>query len=88
MRLRIQNERRVELCFEGHRFFDVRRWKKGEEFLNKPISGMRITRTGTTTFNYEVFTVENRVFSAKNYLYPISQSNLNRAPALGQNPGY
>lgn len=89
MRLRIQNERRVELCFEGHRFFDVRRWKKGEEFLNKPITGMRITRNTTTgTFTYDRFQVENRVFTAKNYLYPISQSNLNRAPALGQNPGY
>jgi len=89
MRLRIQNERRVELCFEGHRFFDVRRWKKGEEFLNKPITGMRITRNATTgTFTYDRFQVENRVFTAKNYLYPISQSNLNRAPALGQNPGY
>ncbi len=88
MRDRIQNERRVELCFEGHRFFDVRRWKKGAEFLNKPITGMRITKTGTSTFIYERFQVENRVFSDKNYLYPISQSNLNRAPALGQNPGY
>ncbi|RZK38713.1 MAG: RagB/SusD family nutrient uptake outer membrane protein [Pedobacter sp.] len=89
MRLRIQNERRVELCFEGHRFFDVRRWKKGEEFFNKPITGMRITRDAATgAFNYQRFTVENRIFTAKNYLYPISQSNLNRAPALGQNPGY
>ena len=88
MRLRIQNERRVELCFEGHRFFDVRRWKKGEEFLNKPIHGMRITKATDGTLSYERFQVENRVFSEKNYLYPISQSNLNRAPALGQNPGY
>jgi len=89
MRLRIQNERRVELCFEGHRFFDVRRWKLGEEFFNRPVSGMRITKNAATgLFSYERFTVENRVFTAKNYLYPISQSNLNRAPALGQNPGY
>ncbi|MGF1925469.1 MAG: RagB/SusD family nutrient uptake outer membrane protein, partial [Bacteroidia bacterium] len=89
MRLRIQNERRVELCFEGHRFFDVRRWKLGEEFFNKPVSGMRITKNPTSgAFTYERFTVENRIFTAKNYLYPISQSNLNRAPALGQNPGY
>ncbi len=89
MRLRIQNERRVELCFEGHRFFDVRRWKLGEEFFNKPVSGMRITKNPTTgAFSYERFNVENRVFTAKNYLYPISQSNLNRAPALGQNAGY
>jgi len=88
LRERIQNERRVELCFEGHRFFDVRRWKKGEELLNKAVTGMRITRLSTGTFTYERIIVENRVFTAKNYLYPISQGNLNRAPALLQNPGY
>ncbi len=87
MRLRIQNERRVELCFEEHRFFDVRRWKKGEEFFNKPVSGMRITKNGTT-LTYEVFTVENRVFADKNYRFPFPQSELNRATKLVQNPGW
>lgn len=87
MRNRIQNERRVELCFEEHRFFDVRRWKKGEEFFNKPVSGMRITKTGTT-FTYEVFQVENRIFTEKNYRFPFSQTELNRASKLQQNPGW
>jgi len=88
MRERIHNERRVELCFEGHRFFDVRRWKEGARFFNVPVTGMRITPSGTGTFTYERFQVQNRVFADKNYLYPISQSELNRAPALKQNPGY
>ncbi len=87
MRLRIQNERRVELCFEEHRFFDVRRWKKGEEFFNKPVSGMRITKNGTM-LTYEVFTVENRIFTDKNYRFPFQQSELNRATKLVQNPGW
>jgi len=87
-RKRIRNERRVELCFEEHRFYDVRRWKEGEITFNKPVTGMRITQTSATTFTYTPFTVENRVFTAKNYLYPISQNELNRAPKLGQNPGY
>ncbi|MEJ7740726.1 MAG: RagB/SusD family nutrient uptake outer membrane protein [Chitinophagaceae bacterium] len=87
MRERIQNERRVELCFEEHRFFDVRRWKKGEEFFNKPVSGMRITKTGTA-LTYEVFTVETRVFTEKNYRFPFPQFELNRASNLAQNPGY
>lgn len=87
IRLRIQNERRVELCFEEHRFFDVRRWKKGEEFFNKPVSGMRITKNGTA-LTYEVFTVENRIFSDKNYRFPFPQSELSRAAKLGQNPGW
>jgi hypothetical protein len=87
MRLRIQNERRVELCFEEHRFFDVRRWKKGEEFFNKPVSGMRITKNGTM-LTYEVFTVENRIFTDKNYRFPFQQSELNRATKLVQNLGW
>lgn len=87
MRDRIQNERRVELCFEGHRFFDVRRWKKGEDFLNKPVTGIQITKTGST-LTYSPFTVENRIFTSKNYFYPIPQTELNKAKNLTQNPGY
>jgi hypothetical protein len=87
MRLRIQNERRVELCFEEHRFYDVRRWKKGEEFFNKPVSGMRITKSGTT-LSYQVFQAEQRTFSEKNYRFPFPQSELNKAVKLKQNPGW
>lgn len=88
MRDRIRNERRVELCFEEHRFFDVRRWKLGEVIFNGPVRGMKIIKTGPTTFTYTPFIVETRIFTAKNYLYPISQVELSRAPNLGQNPGY
>lgn len=88
LRKRIRNERRVELCFEEHRFFDVRRWKEGETTFNKPVTGMRIAQVTATTFTYTPFVVENRVFTAKNYLYPISQNELNRSPKLGQNTGY
>lgn len=88
LRKRIRNERRVELCFEEHRFFDVRRWKEGESTFNKAVTGMRIVQAGATGFTYTPFNIENRVFGAANYLYPISQNELNRAPALGQNPGY
>jgi hypothetical protein len=88
IRKRIRNERRVELAFEEHRFYDVRRWKEGEITFNKPVTGMRIVLVTPTTFTYTPFTVENRSFTAKNYLYPIAQNELNKAPALGQNPGY
>ncbi|WP_316809386.1 RagB/SusD family nutrient uptake outer membrane protein [Pedobacter agri] len=88
LRKRIRNERRVELCFEEHRFFDVRRWKEGESTFNKAVTGMRIVQAGAAGFTYTPFNIENRVFGAANYLYPISQNELNRAPALGQNPGY
>jgi len=88
IRERIQNERRVELCFEGHRFYDVRRWKLGETFLNKPVTGMRITIDGAGVTTYARFEVERRSFQEKNYLYPFSQNTINRQPALIQNTGY
>lgn len=88
MRLRIQNERRVELCFEGHRFFDVRRWKLITPSASIPVTGMRIIRNANGTYSYERFTVENRVFNESNYRYPFSQSTINRQPAIVQNPGY
>ncbi|MFD1630008.1 RagB/SusD family nutrient uptake outer membrane protein [Pseudopedobacter beijingensis] len=88
IRERIYNERRIELCFEGHRFYDIRRWKLGELYLNKPVTGMRIVRDANANLTYNRFTVENRVFEEKNYLYPFSQNTINRQPALIQNPGY
>ena len=83
----IIRQRRIEFAFEGHRFFDVRRWKLGDTYLNKPVTGMRIINTaGVLTFT--PFEVEKRVFADKNYLYPFSQNDINRQPALIQNPGY
>lgn len=87
MRARIQNERRVELCFEDHRFFDVRRWKKGEELFNQPVTGMRITKNGTA-LTYTPFVVENRIFSARMYLFPFPTAETNVATELVQNPGW
>jgi starch-binding outer membrane protein, SusD/RagB family len=87
MRQRIRNERRVELAFEEHRFFDVRRWKIADAVLNAPVRGMKITKVGTV-LTYTPFVVEQRVFAPKNYLFPIPQSELNKAPSLEQNPGY
>ncbi len=88
MRERLRNERRVELCFEGHRFYDVRRWKIAETVFNRPVTGMRITKNSNGTYNYQRFEVERRVFSLRNYWFPFSQSDVNRQPALGQNTGY
>ncbi|MEJ7768735.1 MAG: RagB/SusD family nutrient uptake outer membrane protein [Chitinophagaceae bacterium] len=87
MRTMIRKERQVELCFEDHRFFDVRRWKTGEQVFNRPVTGMRITRSGTT-FTYTRFTVENRVFNSKMYRFPFPQNELNKVTKLVQNPGW
>jgi hypothetical protein len=87
MRIRIHKERQVELSFEDHRFFDVRRWKKGEQFFNRPVTGMRIAKNGTA-FTYTRFTVENRVFNSKMYRFPFPQGELNKLTKLTQNPGW
>jgi len=82
---RIKNERRVELCFEGHRFWDVRRWKEGEKYFNTTIHGMKITKTGTNSFSYEIIPVETRVFDAKMYTMPIPYYEMQKSTLLIQN---
>lgn len=88
MRERIRNERRIELAFEEHRFWDIRRWRLAEKVVNGPAHGIRITKVGNT-LNYERFIVEKRVFDpAKHYLFPIPQSEMDKNKALQQNPGW
>ncbi|WP_159442240.1 RagB/SusD family nutrient uptake outer membrane protein [Chitinophaga niabensis] len=87
MRLRIRHERRIELCMEPHRFWDVRRWRIGQEVF-KDIYGMRITKPTSTTFKYEKFLVEARTYRPAFDLFPIPQGEMERNKALVQNPGY
>lgn len=87
MRDRIRHERMIELAFENHRFWDVRRWKIAPDVLTK-LYGMKITKSGST-YVYQKFLVEDRMFDpAKNYLYPIPQTEINKDNALVQNEGY
>lgn len=88
MRERIRNERRVELAFEDHRGWDVRRWMQGPEYLGAPLRGVDITRNADGTFTYTPIVVENRVFEPKMHLYPIPQGELNTSKGLIQNPGW
>ena len=85
----IRQERRIELAFEGHRFWDVRRWKIADEKLNEPLLKMNITKVNDSTFNYTEEILEERFFSEKMYLYPIPQDELIKYEGkLGQNPGW
>lgn len=88
LRERIRNERRIELAFEEHRFFDVRRWKIAELTENAPLLGMRVTNTNGT-LSYEKFTVELRKFTPNMYLYPIPLTEISKSGGLmTQNQGW
>ena len=88
---RLQNERFVELAFEGHRFYDLRRWKLAGDPKYRTIKSMKITKTGEDTFNYQVVndTQTRSYWDDKMYLFPIAQSEiLKSGGVLTQNPGW
>ena len=79
---RYERERLVELAFENHRFWDVRRWKKGAKYFKEikvaTISPELVLTRSTVT----------RQWDDKFNLYPIPQSELKKNPNLTQNPGW
>ncbi|MDT8432716.1 MAG: RagB/SusD family nutrient uptake outer membrane protein [Bacteroidales bacterium] len=83
---KLRNERRVELAFEDHRFWDVRRWMIGD--ATTEIHGVRITQNPYGGFAYQQFRLEERVFEDRMNLYPIPQSEIYKNPALEQNTGW
>ncbi len=93
MREKIKHERRIELCFEGHRMYDLRRWKEGSK-LGEAIHGVIITPTGFVNnkpegFTYKVVKVEDRVWRDCMYWWPIPYSEIVKySGRLIQNPGW
>ncbi|WP_216647350.1 RagB/SusD family nutrient uptake outer membrane protein [Chitinophaga sp. SYP-B3965] len=88
MRKRIQNERRIELAFEEHRSWDVRRWKEGGNFFGTPLRGVQITRSDAGVFTYVPVVVENRVYAPKMNWYPIPQNEVIKSKGWKQNAGW
>jgi starch-binding outer membrane protein, SusD/RagB family len=90
-RERVRKERGIELAFECHRWWDLRRWRIAEELLNGPFYGLRIYKnepeTTPLTFRYEKYVFEQRTFLPKlyHYFYPIREVNLGY---IKQNPGW
>ena len=89
-RAAVKRERRVELAFENHRFWDLRRWKDAQVLLNQPVRGIRVTKNAANVSVYTPFVVENRVFDGfRMYLHPFPQSEINKSSGvLIQNPGW
>ena len=88
MRTYIQNERRIELSFEEHRFWDLRRWKIANTELNKTLNGIKITKAANNTFTYQMVQVANIVFQDKLYYMPIPYNETITDANLKQNFGW
>jgi hypothetical protein len=98
MREAIRHERRIELVFETHRYFDTHRWMIAETTDNKNIYGLDVNGVTSNSplvpYNitsdafYKRTVVEKRVFEKKHYLWPIQQRELEKNHELVQNPGW
>ena len=85
---KIKHERRVELAFEGNRFYDARRWRDAEKDFSQDVIGVEIKRnavTGEKSYRYYVFLT--RDYDPKNDLWPIPVEEIKKSN-LEQNPGY
>lgn len=87
MRQIVRQERINELYFEGHLFFDYRRWKVAEDFVGMPDRGLNTNATTVEEFTPMDLPLQ-RSFHKGQYLMPIPQSEINKAPQLVQNPYY
>lgn len=96
----VRNERRVELAFEGLRYFDVLRWGVAKELLNHTFTGVKLSDDPSAP-NYRgsgasaspvdedmYYQFENRMWSDHNRYFPIPQNELNVNKNLKQNSGY
>ena len=89
LRKAIKHERRVELAFEDHRYWDLIRWLDAEDVLNSTLEGVKISKTATGTPVYRNTSVEDRTFLERNYYLPFAMSEvMNSDGTLTQNPGY
>ena len=91
MREAIRLERRLELSFEGFRFFDVRRWMIAEETDNAMMHGLELTHTGTNMnqgYTWKIVDVRKRIFRKAMYFWPIPYNEVVKLPTLLQNPYY
>ncbi len=80
---RYMRERMIELSFEGHRFWDLRRWQRGDLYAN--IKTIRVARDGSVTRGPSI---DRGDWQDKYYFYPIPYGELIKAQGLTQNPGW
>jgi len=93
MRTQIHNERRIELCYENKRWYDIDRWLTASALLNVDRHGMMITNSspnddkGVWVYT-PVLLNHPHVFNQNMYINPIPQQVIAQNPSVVQNPGY
>lgn len=86
MREAIHAERRVELAFETHRWFDIRRWKIVKSVM-KPVHGMNVDGTNNDEF-FKITQVADRAWTDTYMWFPVPQYEIDRSKLVVQNPGW
>lgn len=85
---KIKHERKIELAFEGNRWYDARRWLDAEHDFGRDAVGVNVIKdevTGDKTYRY--FIQQQRSFPVSHYLFPIPAEEMNKTN-WSQNPGY
>lgn len=88
MREAIRRERRVELVFEEHRYFDACRWAIAHKDFGGPKHGMAVNDTRGKSHFFERTVFETRTYGDNNLLWPIPQNEIWKDKELVQNPGW
>lgn len=87
MRDIIQRERGIELAFEGHRFYDIRRWKKAIQSFGQPMRGWNIAGEQPEEF-YQPTVLKAAPYNPRDVFWPIKQGDISVNTNLVQNPGW
>ncbi len=83
----IHQERLIEMSFEGDRFWDLRRWKLAQQYMNNTIQGWNVEKFDPLEY-YRVTPVFFQSFTLRDYLWPIPENELVLNPNMVQNPGW
>lgn len=89
----IKHERRIELVFEEHRYYDVRRWKEAGKYLGRTMHAITIIKAGDGSRTFERSDLRSdvggeRVWDDKMYWLPILREEIEKNPGITQNPLY
>lgn len=84
----IHRERTIELMFEGHRFWDLRRWKEAPEAYNQNITGWNLEGSAPVDYYQETFIYSQKFISPRDYFWPIGNYDTRRNPKLVENLGW